>query len=272
MAGTGPTKSSDDIYKTFPAPETLTGTKQWITGSSTSRNESLQNVLRAHYTRINNVKTVKPNVTSLIIPAKHRRLNPTDYERMRRSHCKSQPLLISPPTPMPQLTLPTAVTPEESKSVRFKLHDEGKYSTRTLSDGQFLGASSRFSPSKQDDLAGIKETCRLTRSGVRRDKRIAGVKRRRFMRGLKQCSVAVERALKVDVHGYIPKELQEYKRRKAEERAAKGLTLRKPPPIYLRKEVVFEYRRDLLHKALKHNIDKDMRYIYTLGSCSAANT
>ena len=270
-----------EMYKTTPGIIGKGGTQEkWIFGdgyrkhAETTRHISAQNLIKAHYTRISTARSFKPKTTGLIIPAKHRRAQTDDYEPMRRSHSKSQSTFTPLPcaSPVPPLTLPTAATPEGTKTVRFKLDDDSKSVKRTQSDGQLLSLSSRLSLSKKDNLRGIKEICRVTHSGVKREKRVVRLKRRRFLRGLKQCSTAIDRALKVDVVGYIPQPLLEYKRKKAEERAARGIVLRKPPPVYLQKEVVVEYRRDLLHKALKHNIDKDMRYIYTLGSCSTNNT
>lgn len=240
----------------------------------TARHVSAQNLIQAHYARISTARATQPKTTGLLIPAKHRRLQTTLYEPMRSSRSKSQYVfsLVPSGSPIPPLTLPTAATPEGTKTVRFKLEEDGKFVTRTHSECVLPRPSSRLNLSKQDNLLGIKESCRITHTGVKREKRVMRLKRRTLLRSLKQCSAAVERALKVDVHGYVPKQLLEYKRKKAEERAARGIVLHRPPPIYLQKEVVIEYRRDLLSKALKHNIDKDLRYIYTLGTCSTTNT
>ena len=273
-------RETGEMYRTMPdlarkgGELRLLGKGETRTYAKTARHVTAQSLIQAHYARISTARSIKPKATAVVIPAKHRRVHTIQYEPMRHSRSKSQSVLtpIACASPVPPLTLPTAATPEGTKTVRFKLEEDGKSVARTLSEYVLPRPSSRLNLSKHDNLLGIKESCRLTHTGVKREKRVVRLKRRTLLRSFKQCSASVERALKIDVYGYIPKPLLEYKRKKAEERAARGIVLRKPPPVFLQKEVVTEYRRDLLSKALRHNIDKDLRYIYTLGSCSTTNT
>ena len=255
----------------------------------TPSHHSVQSLLKAHYARTIVAGSAKASSFNLAIPMKHRRTVSTEYERMRVSRPK--PKLTLSPRSIPRISTSPQLKQrgsgnwdqgEESgvKSVRFAVESpsmsESKWQ-RTGSETQVMTPrpmTSAFSmiSRRSEDLAGIGEHLKLTRTVVRKEKRVVKRKQRQLMRGLRKCSSAVDKALKFDIHGYIPKDLIEYKRKKAEERAAKGIVLKKPPVIHLRKEVVMEYRRDMLQKALQHNIDKDLRYIYTLGSCSANNT
>jgi hypothetical protein len=92
--------------------------------------------------------------------------------------------------------------------------------------------------------------------------------KRKWNKSFQACVRDINRALQIEVQGYVPKSLQEYKLRKAEERRLSGKTVQadKGPAVSIRKEVIREYKTDLMTKALARGVDKDLRYIYTCGS------
>jgi len=44
------------------------------------------------------------------------------------------------------------------------------------------------------------------------------------------------------------------------------------PIVNIRKEVIREYKSDLVAKALARGVDKDMRYMYNFGSVSSVTS
>lgn len=165
---------------------------------------------------------------------------------------------------------------EGVKTVRFaRDSSEGALGTRAASTARLLTINTSpraLSTRRSDEIIELRHTCKSARSTVRRERRIVKRKKRKLISDWHRCSIAVDNALNIDVNGYLPPSLIDYKQKRAELRAARGYTPQIQAPINLKKEVVEEYRRDLLKKALQRNIDKDLRYIYTFGSCSAAGT
>lgn len=114
----------------------------------------------------------------------------------------------------------------------------------------------------------LRVTCAPTGKTVQTTRRQVRKMKRKWTKSFQACARDINRALQIEVQGYIPKSLQEYKLRKAEERRLSGKTVQtdKGPAVSIRKEVIREYKTDLMTKALARGVDKDLRYIYTCGS------
>lgn len=131
-------------------------------------------------------------------------------------------------------------------------------------------------------------TCRVTTSKLSHDLRISCIKARFSLqkervqvqrqarsihRRLHTCSLAVKHALHIDIQGFLPKALIMHRAKLRTQRAALSPAARNGNlDMGDRKEVVREYRKALLNKALTRGIGKEMRYLYTCGSCSALGT
>lgn len=124
----------------------------------------------------------------------------------------------------------------------------------------------RFTTLSQD----LRRSCITARSSLQKERFLVQRQARSIHRGLRKCSLAVSHALRIDIHGFLPKALVMHRARLRTQR------LKSPPEdrenIESRKAVVKEYRKALLNKALTKGIGKDMRYLYTCGTCSALGT
>ena len=129
-------------------------------------------------------------------------------------------------------------------------------------------------------------TCRVTTSKLSHDLRISCIKARFSLqkervqvqrqarsihRRLHTCSLAVKHALHIDIQGFLPKALITHRARLRTQKAALSPAAGNWN-VGDRKEVVREYRKALLNKALTRGIGKEMRYLYTCGSCSTLGT
>lgn len=131
-------------------------------------------------------------------------------------------------------------------------------------------------------------TCRVTTSKLSHDLRITCIKERFSLqkervqvqrqarslhRRMHTCSLAVNHALHIDIHGFLPKAMITHRAKLRTQMAAVSPAAENGNrDVGDRKEVVREYRKALLNKALTRGIGKEMRYLYTCGSCSTLGT
>ena len=213
------------------------------------------------------------------IPLKHlRQVSSHDSVYVRRSRGRSKP-------PTPRITLQTEgysttiSRAMNASSPRLNSSPSSRLSavpfTKTVT---FASDTPRLRPGTSWKSATLEQDLRLTCAPTGRSVKTARrqVKRmtRKWTKSFKACAREVNQALKADVQGYVPKSLQEYKVRKAEERrlAGKTVSTAEAPIVNIRKEVIREYKSDLVAKALARGVDKDMRYMYTFGSVSSVTS
>lgn len=184
------------------------------------------------------------------VPAKHLRThsNPflpvhKDHPRDRKVSRRPTPLTSRTPTqqdPADRGLLRTASTPVTCRITTNKLSQE------------------------------LRRSCITARSSLQKERFLVQRQARSIHRGLRKCSLAVSHALKIDIHGFLPKALIVHRAKLRTQR------LKSPPDSRAetesRKALVKEYRKALLNKALTKGIGKDMRYLYTCGTCSALGT
>lgn len=240
------------------------------------RNFSTFSLVHDHYAQLRGPAGAYDQVA---IPLKHlRQVSSQDSVYVRRNRGRSKP-----PTPRSTLltegystTLSRAMNASSprlnsSPSSRLSAVPFTKTVTFACDTPRLRPGSSWKSATLEQDL---RVTCAPTGRSVKTARRQVKRMRRKFTKSFKICVRDVNRALKADVQGYVPKSLQEYKIRKAEERRLTGKTAptANDPHLNIRKEVIREYKSDLVTKALARGVDKDMRYIYTFGSVSSVAT
>lgn len=228
-------------------------------------------------TRLQSQRTVPSEILS--IPAKHRRTisDPFTVEKHGAKGKRKDGGMLSEGKLMPMriIAMDGVRTARGGRESALNCREGIRLGERPISTARLLSINTsprQITSIRSEEILEFRHTCRAARSTVRKERRIVRRKQKEFLLGLRRCSVAVDNALNLDVNGYIPKELAEYKKRRAEERAARGVSPLVLKHINLKKEVVSEYRREMLRKALQRNLDKDMRYIYTFGTCSALGT
>lgn len=232
---------------------------------------STQSILKDHYARNIMLSANRPTYSNLTVPLRHKRTDSKNdpQKKYTRPRSKEATPRLTPRGP-----------PEHARTVRFSDSHSPDLSSAGGQTSSPRGTSRpttsltyrSLMTERAEGIVGLKEHCAFTLSRVHSERRAVVTKKRSILDLLERCKERLDQALRIDQRGYIPKSLKEYKERKARERAERGETLRKPPPINLKKDVIREYRQDLLKKALAHGIDKDMRYVYTFGTISTTNT
>jgi len=116
----------------------------------------------------------------------------------------------------------------------------------------------------------LRQSCITARSSLQKERVLVQRQARSIHRGLRKCSLAVNHALRIEIHGFLPKALVMHRARLRTQRLTSPTAERGEAGS--RQALVKEYRRALLSKALTRGIGRDMRYLYTCGSCSALGT
>lgn len=221
---------------------------------------SAQALLKDHYARNMLLTSGKPTYANLAIPLVHRRdmskNSPQDkYLRPHYPHSTSRFSQYDPSEGSQTARMST----KAPLSDRFDTYSTPKSRVSLQSE-------------RSDGIVGLAEHILFTRSRVLQHKKAIFGSQVRLVRGLQECIDTINDTFKVDVHGYVPKALVEYKKKRAILRAQQGLQPGKPQKQHFKKDVVREYRSALLRKALAHGLDRDTRYVYTLGTIDATNT
>lgn len=236
---------------------------------TSSRNNSTLSLVNDHYARLRGSAGA---FEQDIIPLKHlRQVSSQDsvYVRRRRWASKPQTPRVMMLTQGDSRTVSRGL--EASSSPCLNSSPGSRLSTLQFTKTvTFASDTPRSKPSwKSATLEqDLKVTCAPTGKTVQTTRRQVRRMKRKWTKSFQACVRDINRALQIEVQGYVPKSLQEYKIRKAEERRLLGKTVQtdKGPAVSIRKEVIREYKTDLMTKALARGVDKDLRYIYTCGS------
>ena len=217
---------------------------------------SAQALLKDHYARNILLTSGRPTYSNLAIPLKHRR--DTSKNRPQSKYLRPKPFKSIP-----------------SASSLFTASD-GNQTTRVslqIPSDVYIRTEPRMSlqEERSDGIFGLQEHIEFTQSRLLLQKRELFGSGVQLVRGLQGCVDTLNSVKKAETHGYLPKALVEYKQKKALLRAEQGKT-QGVQPHHMKRDIIKEYRSELLRKALAHGIDRDMRYVYTLGTIDATNT
>ena len=217
---------------------------------------SAQTLLKDHYARNILFSSGRPTYSNLAIPLKHRRDASKDKPQRKYLRPKSFQSISSVGS------LLSTVEGNQTTRVSLQIPTEVDLP---------IDPRKSLQAERSDGILGLQEHIDFTQSTLLHQKRQLHGSRVQLVRGMQSCVATLNSVRKAETHGSLPKALVEYKQRKALLRAQKT-TEGGIQPFHMKRDVIKEYRSALLRKALTHGIDRDMRYIYTLGTIDATNT
>ena len=244
-------------------------------------NLSTNNLVNDHYARIQGVTGA---YSSLTTPLKHTRRQSERKFKTQRSKLTSHRLtdtdgLSSRPTTARLLDSHelTSYRPSAAHSTKASYLPASKTfpsfieTSRPTSSGLRTERPTSSHVPAQRLTTDIEERCLATRKEVKREKRLVRKQRKKCSNNFKACTKKIEAALRADIIGFVPKALLEYQARKEKPKpsTAKIPTTAKAPAYSLEREIVREYRKGLASRAFARGMDRDLRYIYTLGSLTS---
>lgn len=232
------------------------------------KNLSVHSLVGDHYAQLRGSLT---SFQHTAIPLKHLRTSQSQVSMyLRRGSSRSKP--VTPRITLPLDSQSALLLSRSPDSVKPSSHRQLSFgSMAVVKTVTFAGDTPRPTLKNETFDKDLKDTWGPTVRGVKTARKQVRRMKRKVTKGFKACSRDIDKALNVDLRGYVPKSLQEYKEKKAEFRRLAGKTTvtSQGPVINIRKEVVRQYKSDLVSKALARGVDKDLRYIYTFGSLSS---
>jgi len=214
---------------------------------------SAQALLKDHYARNILLSSGRPTYSNLAIPLKHRR--DASKDRPQRKYLR--------PKPLKSISSVLSLT-EGCQTARVSLQ---------IASDVYLSPEPRMSlqEERSDGILGLQEHIEFTQGKLLQQRRVLLGSRAEVVRGLQSCVQTLNSVRKAETHGLLPKALVEYKKKKALLRAQKEGE-KGTQPLHMKRDIIKEYRSALLRKALAHGTDREMRYVYTLGTIDATNT